>query len=1457
MRTRLEPQKKVTHPSGGPAAIAGFAYQLLGSIDWVAEIVVQGADRHGGDLAGVTVTFEPSAGGDAVHEHPGKADVVQFKARASGGWTDLALAKDVFPDLMRAARHAAPMTTFRLQTTAPDRRSAAMLRLQTLLEREGPLKGLGIALSEGLRFRGADRQDSLDAEQFVDWIARIGAPKSGKPMSRLQVARFLAHFSVTSALAYDELVARIDERLARVLPFPNEAAQRRKALLGHLVELAAGGDARCSLRTMLEALGLPVADLANNAQLEAALGARLARELGRLGYSRDIDARATSPGDEQCGLRVFGGPSGVGKTWLVAREAEAAQRDGALVVWIDTPGSRQDVRREVTDRVQAARGVQHGRVNPEALGSLLAAISPSAAPYRLRVCLDRFISLKAAASVLTDSWWAEQGIEVVAALPAALGVNISGVVVTEVPEFSARELRDFLTTRGHDWASLAHDVRRLIARPSLARLYLKVAARSPGYRPDTEYELVRQAWTIAPEPATTQWNAARAKLAQGLTAVLKRMLRGAVADYPWPVGAGSRFSPLEVECLERAALMRWTEDHRVVLGHDRLLAWGLAATAADLLSRQQIRLDALADLAARALDPGGDLAGIPRHAVLYFPMDLLWHLTADGVDLAPAVAILRALLDGHRGFEWASVATLGRRGVDLLLTAAEVLDPDHLGLPDHLGISIAEAMGTPDGATATRLAELLQSDEPARVRVALGAYRKAPRRGTLRRLIAVNAKARVAHGKEGDSRDAYLVWDQAFPAARAAALAYPAEFRRVLDGKLSGDEAHTAGWLVLDFPPAQAKALWPLFASHLPKIEEEERSRLAANAARLGAKSDLSRQVAKGVIIGEVAFELMSCVDPLGARKLLATADGATLRAAVGGLELLARTDPDVDTIAAGVIDNGLPSREFVWEMGPWAAVGGRNVWRRLIASADLEWGHHRALDRLAEAPSLDLVPVLEEQSGTAFEATVTSIARTRFAQKQGNWVDHALESAEEVLLRIGGDGFAKQTILRLSDSERAWNDVGVAAAMVSEAPAVQRAYRAFIRRLWATGPQGKVPLQPLDRFAACDPVGARTFAREILRAGRSDAAVYAGHVALKLNDAQLGMAALDRARTQRRAPLRIILNLSVAFEKDAKALAALGRRALRKNSADGRYYAAWIGRHLKDRGFQRRVMAQLLPIIRHHAEQSGQSAFGILLSDPDLRSEILTLVASEPPKSLLAHLIEDQAYEADWAEPEFEDSMVDSAVQFENGFLNTPRDGQERLLEGRLEIGLEVFTEGLRRGGRASAGLAATAIRAYPEEAPPRILAHLLDVEDEKVRIDVGRALRGADWGLMRPLIDERLRSEDARERLTGLEAASWFPGAELEALVLDIRRTDPRGAVQKVAKLVHDRWDVLRFLDGLAKRLPQLGERRRQLLAIMSRADLFSVMRKPGDPLFVDALGLDLRERMIVVAYKNRWAK
>lgn len=1425
-------------PAGGPAAIAGFAYQLLGSLDWATSVLVAGP----GDANSVTVTFEPGAGGDAVHARPDRREVIQFKSRGKGGWTDLALAREVLPDLARAGRAEADETVFRLQTDARDRRSAGLQRLQALAAEHGAREGVALARGEGLVFKGPRDVGNLHVDDFLKLAAGGGQAQA------LDVARVLARFEITPLLAAEVLIDRIEHRIAQVLPYPEASSDRRQALIGQLVEMASQGDALWDLAALLDKLGLPAPDLRRNARMERALGERLVRDLRAVGYEPGLDARIGLPSIERSPL-VLSGPSGVGKTWMLAAVAARASEAGVLVLWLDGPQGRDQVRRDVVDRVQAARGFSDQTANPEALGSLLAGISPASARFRLVVVLDRFRSLPEAQSILTDRWWDEQGVEVVAALPAAPGVRLDGLEPHEVHEFSHTELRDFLVKRGHTWASVVHDVRRLIRRPALAKLYVQIAGQSVSYHPETEYSLIDAAWTRTASASLTLWRVARARLSEAVTKTLRQILTRSPASYPWPVAGANGFTGDEVECLERAGLLRWADERHVMLDHDRLLAWALAEAAERQLAAGKVTVQALIRLSERAAAPGGAAAGLPGHALNYLPLDLLWRLTGPSHDLAVAAELTRALVKSGRGLDWADVATLGSRSGELLLRLAETWSEAELNYSAQLGEALAITLKGAPEASIQRLLKLLSSSELVRRQVALRVLELAPRSGMLRRAVNIHAAAATQDQVPAIER----LREQAFATSRALALAYPGELENQLKDVSSGPAARTLGWVALELPPTAARQAWARLRPHLALIEDRERERLVSSAMLIAAEPPARPVIGEG-IYGSYAFGLFAAAYPNEALQALAHARGKAAEAAISGAEILFRTVARTDDVVAAQLADGFPPKALVFEMSPWAALAGPKTWSALLdAPSPFTW---HGLHAFADAPSSALVAQLQRRATSAFERSLARLAARRLANADIHFVDHELENAEEILLRVGGPAYARQVVRRLGQAHINLHDRGLAGALVSDAPAVRAALRRLVSECWAARRHSPMRLQPLERFAVVDPEGARRFARRLLREPWHISWAYAGQIALYLSDHALGLAALTALGKTRHAHFRIEVNLVAAFDPNPSVLRRLAETALRRNDPQSRYLAAWIGVRQNDRRLLRRILGRLLPAIRKQAQSSDRHALAVIVSDPELRAEVQARMA-EDPRSLLAWLMEEIGANAEWTEPLLQDAELDGALQFENTSLGVPQDGLEKLLRQGRSVGLEVFDEGLRRGGRASAGLARYALENYPDDAPKVILERLMDVENGAVRLDVGRALRGGDWSKIVPMIAERLLSEERHIRLGALAAASWFPDARLEPMVLQIFREDPRGAVRKAAGELFDRWDVLRFIMTLAGELEHhQGEERRRRLAIMSGADRDSVMRTPADPLHVDVLTHDARERMVVFAFKRREA-
>jgi len=237
---------------------------------------------------------------------------------------------------------------------------------------------------------------------------------------------------------------------------------------------------------------------------------------------------------------------------------------------------------------------------------------------------------------------------------------------------------------------------------------------------------------------------------------------------------------------------------------------------------------------------------------------------------------------------------------------------------------------------------------------------------------------------------------------------------------------------------------------------------------------------------------------------------------------------------------------------------------------------------------------------------------------------------------------------------------------------------------------------------------------------------------------------------------------------------------------------------------------------------------------------------------NLLRRLLPDADLDAAWLrDPLVADKAMDDAFQFESISLNTPRDGLERLWQIDVEVAFEAFEEGLRRGGRASEGLAATAVSVDPSRAAAIIVERYPNVSDEKVRNDLGRALRGvANRSALEVSVAEMLSTENEPSRITALNVAGWLATPALDRRVLDIRRGDARSSIQKAAYAAADRSDRLQSVAALVSqiKMEDAPHERRRLLAIAMDMDKLKVLTTWGDPLYIGNAVRDDRELKLV---------
>jgi len=391
--------------SGGAFALTGFAYQLLGSIDWATRVAVLDAHYTAQVLRSMTLTLEPANGGDAVHHESPMPSVVQFKTRGRGRWTDPAIVRNVLPDLFKATTSRFPSARFVLQSNAASHRSAAFLRLQVLLKDQTPTLGLRTAEAEGLVFRIPGRGGWRPASEFFNWAGAVASGETEQSFARAsskraRFARLVASLEIGAPLNEADMIARIDSRLRRVIPHPESVEQARLLMLGGLFDLAKRGAAKTSVVDIFKTCGVPLTALQSFAAFEARLGLHTQNALARLGYSTAADCRDGEPlRPGECPIALCG-PSGVGKTWTLARAAVSARAAGAGVLWIEGQTGRESVRAEVANAIQAARG-HTGPVNPHAARALIDAVFGNEPHYQLSVFLDRFGSVSDAIDILT------------------------------------------------------------------------------------------------------------------------------------------------------------------------------------------------------------------------------------------------------------------------------------------------------------------------------------------------------------------------------------------------------------------------------------------------------------------------------------------------------------------------------------------------------------------------------------------------------------------------------------------------------------------------------------------------------------------------------------------------------------------------------------------------------------------------------------------------------------------------------------------------------------------------------------------------------------------------------------------------------------------------------------------------------------------------------------------------
>lgn len=639
----------MTQP-GGPATLYGVLYQILGSVDWAARIILSGevVDR---ELFDATLILEPKAGGDIqVHTRRGRV-VEQWKSKGGGGtWSLKSVIEEVLPDLYRAVGDARdPSDEFRFVTEGRRGKWKEASEFFTSLPIDISTLDHTIPVAS-LSGQPLSRRGLID--HIVSHIASLPVA-GGKDRETVQdeVLHLLRHFQFVAEVSRRDLERKVDRFLVAAVPYREQIVQRRDQLCGSLLRIVAdGGEVCLDPEAFLRDAGLNAASvkkLQDIAPVKRELDEILLRRLREdYGYESASDVRTRPAWPAESPVLMLSGESGQGKSWQLASIARHLSAEGEFVLLLPRARSAQADLQGLADLIfktvlkfdqgkSLDRVIAHLRsLHGEALGTPV-------------ILIDGIDGIDHAEGLIRQDWreWGARAVLVVSppAVAATLARRYADRVHSHVVgDLSTPELRELLSRRGRDLGVVPFDLRPTIARPLLASIYCTLGD-DPSWNPRTEYELYERFWEDRLRSARSQ---SEFPEDEACLASLARSLLEPEAVYPWPA-AIVRAHGIDAAMglrLEQVGWLRRLGRGDCEIWHSRLLSWAVAEGLYDERRTGRMTTENLAHVLAEMWQPDRLFGG---QRLNYVPMDVVWLVCDPKAGLeAPDVARLLATLIG-------------------------------------------------------------------------------------------------------------------------------------------------------------------------------------------------------------------------------------------------------------------------------------------------------------------------------------------------------------------------------------------------------------------------------------------------------------------------------------------------------------------------------------------------------------------------------------------------------------------------------------------------------------------------------------------------------------------------------------------------------------------------------------------------------------------------------------------
>ncbi|MDD1752884.1 MAG: hypothetical protein LUQ38_07340 [Methanotrichaceae archaeon] len=732
--------------AGGSSNINGILYQILGTLDWAANLLLKNVEIENDDISSAFLIIEPLGGGGDVRIQTSSRRIVeQLKSKSDhGAWSLNKVIEDVIPDLFSAVDvdNLNDDSEYFFVTEGHRGRWEIAQEFFRSLSRKVPDDPLDALddIEYMNCFIGDDR--TCTRRQLFLKIAsqvrtREQCASEPKEVTYKKLWHLLSRFEMKESIDIRILQARINNYLLGVVEYREDVDKKRHELCGLILDYASKGEIRIAPKELLRKSGLSGESFRNLQSIKRNLHREFEGALHLKKYDYEKYVRKAIDWPEEFPLLILAGESGQGKTWRLARIAYEIFGGEGLAVFTNAQGDADK------DLVIAADIIWKTGLNQDRSLTLDRIVSrrretvPGAQEPWLTICIDDIQSTSEARN-LVDKSWTDLGTRLALTTSLSIGRALNHqfpdvVHLIEIEDFTSSELRDYLHVNQREWGSIPADVRKTLHRPLLASLFCQIT-EDPAWEPVNEYELYERYWLRLKRDQT------QPDFPDDVMRVRRLVLTifEPGTSYPWTYETLQKLG-MSNDTRARVEAVGWLqclENGDVQMWHDRLLNWAVAEALVEARRTGLITTDELGDKLAACLSSKSEYSG---KSLGYVPMDVLWLVSDSARNLVSEVPQLIHSLE--RAAHSLSLSTLYE---GLLPTLGERIIPSiterlQAKLDDHYYVmSMANALlkiGEVSRANVTQTAlTLLDEDHPSSHEVAMKILSRYPSREAIDRL---------------------------------------------------------------------------------------------------------------------------------------------------------------------------------------------------------------------------------------------------------------------------------------------------------------------------------------------------------------------------------------------------------------------------------------------------------------------------------------------------------------------------------------------------------------------------------------------------------------------------------------------------------------------------------------------------------------------------------------------------